>query len=72
MYIVLETQTHSNGTVGTLIDTFDDGAAAENKYHLILAAAAISTLPRHSAFMLSDAGHLIKSETYEHEQQVEE
>jgi len=67
MYIILETQTNTNGTVGTLIDTYTDRNAAESKYHTVLAAAAISALPLHSAFMLTDEGYLIRSEVYRHE-----
>lgn len=76
MYIVLETQTNTNGTVGTLIDTYENRDAAESKYHLILSAAAVSALPIHCAFMLTDEGYTVKSESYRHEQaepeQVEE
>ena len=67
MYIVLETQTYTNGTVGTLIETFSDRNAAESKYHTVLAAAAISQLPKHCAFMLDDSARLLKSEVYIHE-----
>ena len=69
MYLVLETQTAANGTVATLIDQFADRNAAENKYHLILASAAISQIPIHTAFMLTDEGFTIKSETYRHDPQ---
>lgn len=67
MYILLETQSYTDGTVGTLVNTYGDRDTAENKYHLILASAAVSNLPRHSAFMLSDEGYIIKSECYTHE-----
>lgn len=65
-YIVLETQTNSDGTLGTLINDYDDQNKAESKYHAILSAAAISTLPKHSAFLLTDAGRLLKSDVYIH------
>ena len=68
MYIILETQTNANGTVGTLINSYEDRNAAESKYHQVLSAAAISQLPRHCAFMLTDEGYTIKSEFYVHEQ----
>lgn len=67
MYILLETQSYTNGTVGTLVNTYENRDTAENKYHSILASAAVSNLPRHSAFMLSDEGYIIKSECYTHE-----
>ena len=71
MYIILETQTNANGTVGTLVDSFIDRNAAENKYHTVLANAAISQLPRHCAFMIDDEGYTIKSECYTHEVEAE-
>lgn len=67
MYIILETQTNANGTVGTLIDSYENRNAAESKYHNVLAAAAISQLPLHCAFMLTDEGYTIKSEAYRHD-----
>ena len=66
-YIVLETQTYTGGSVGTIIESFEDRNAAESKYHTMLAAAAISQLPKHCAFMLDDSARLLKSEVYFHE-----
>ena len=71
MYIVLEAQTNANGTIGTLVNTYADRDTAENKYHTILASAAVSNLPLHSVFMLSNEGYIIKSECYTHEQEEE-
>lgn len=72
MYIILEAQTNANGTVGTLVSTYADRDTAENKYHIVLAAAAVSNLPLHSAFMLSNEGYIIKSECYTHGTESEE
>ena len=72
MYIVLETQTYIDGTVGTLINTYTDTNEAESNYHRVLMAAAISTVPIHTAFMLTDSGQIIKSESYKHEIKSEE
>ena len=66
MFIVLEIQTNSNGTIGTLIDSYADRNQAEQKYHAILSAAAVSELPKHSAVMLDERGAFIKAECYEH------
>lgn len=41
-YIVLEIQTNVDGTIGTLIDSFDTRNEAESKYHLVLSSASIS------------------------------
>ena len=71
MYIILETQTNLDGTVGTILTTFTDQDQAESKYHLVLSSAAVSSLPRHCAFMLTDEGYILKSECYRHEVPVE-
>lgn len=63
-YIVLETQTNTDGTVGTLITTYDDKFQAESKYHAVLSAAAVSDLPKHCAFLLDDSARTLKSEAY--------
>ena len=67
MYIVLEVQTMNDGTIGTIIDSFADRNEAENKYHTILAYAAISNLPIHTVFLLKNDGYTVKSEGYTHD-----
>lgn len=69
MYIVLEVQTNTDQTVGTLVTSFADKDQAESKYHLVLASAAVSSLPRHSAFLLTDDGSVVRRECYQHAQQ---
>jgi hypothetical protein len=66
MYIIIEIQTYNDGQVGTLVDSFSDRNLAEQKYHLILSAAAVSSVPTHAAVMLMDDGYQIKKETYYH------
>jgi len=63
-YIVLEIQTNANGEVGNLLTAYDERSAAENKYYTILAAAALSELPVHSAMILTNLGTIVKSETF--------
>ena len=62
MYIVLEIQ-----NTAVLVNSYDTRNEAENKYHMILAYAAVSSVEKHSAVMLNDDGSFIKSETFEHE-----
>ena len=71
MFIILETQTYLDGNVGTLINPYINQNEAESKYHAILSAAAVSNVPRHTAFMLTDDGYVIKSECYKHEVEPE-
>ena len=64
--IILEIQHSNNGATACLVDTFTDNALAEQKYHNVLAAAAVSSVNVHSAVMLDDTGNRIKGETYSH------
>lgn len=66
MFIVIELQTNADGTVGNLVYQYASRDEAESKFHSILAAAAISALPVHSAVMLTNAGVMVKSEFYRH------
>ena len=65
MYIVLEIQTST--TVATIVDSYADRNQAESKYHQILTAAALSSVPKHSAVLMNDGGQTMKNETYIHE-----
>lgn len=65
-YIVVEIQTNADGTVGTLVSTFNDRNLAESQYHTVLAAAAVSTLPMHSCVLLQNDGRQLAKEFYMH------
>lgn len=65
-YIVIEIQVNTDGTVGTLVTQFDNRNQAESTYHSILASAAISALPKHSAVILTDTGDIVASGCYVH------
>lgn len=64
--IVIEIQHSNGGSTSCLIDTYSDQNLAEQKYHTVLSAAAVSKVNVHSAAMLDDTGRLIKNETYYH------
>lgn len=66
MYIVIELQTYDNGTVGNFVFAFSNYYDAEAKYHTLLSVAAVSALPVHAVAMITNAGHMIKSEYYRH------
>lgn len=65
MYIVVEIQT--SNTVATLVNAYEDRNQAESKYHQILTAAALSSVPKHSAVLMNDVGQVIKQDSYIHE-----
>lgn len=71
-YIVIELQTNTDGTVGNLVYAYTDRYQAEQKYHLVLAAAAVSALPVHAAVLLTGDGRLVASMAYRHGENAEE
>lgn len=70
MFIVIEIQTST--TVATIVNAYDNRPQAESKYHQILTAAAVSTVPKHGAIMLTDEGERLKNECYIHTVEEEE
>ena len=68
MYIAIEIQTNIDKTVGSIIlPTSDNFFTINNTYHTALAAAAISTVPKHTVLLFSNKGQLINSESYIHD-----
>lgn len=65
-FVVVEIQTNTDGVVGTLVYSYDTQFEAESKYHSILAAAAISTLPKHAAIMFDNDGFPMFHHSYVH------
>ena len=65
MFIVFEIQMSS--TVSTLVNVYEDRNSAESKYHQVLSAAAISSVPKHSAVLMNEIGDTIKKDSYTHE-----
>lgn len=76
-YYILEIQTYSDGTSASLTHAVSDVDSeqayfkAEGKYHEVLAAAALSALPLHSAIMVSAGGTPIHHDCYMHNTQSE-
>ena len=66
-YIVLELQTNADGSVGTLISSYDEQPQAESKYHSVLAAAAVSAIPCHACVLMTSEGQQLESKTYKRE-----
>lgn len=65
-YVVIEIQTMDGGQVACLATPFDSQMQAESSYHTVLAAAALSSLPRHAAVLLTSDGSVQASQYYEH------
>lgn len=66
-YYIVEIQKQPDGTYAHLVHTADDRNAAESVYHQVLAAAAISNLPQHSAIMFTGEGFPIMNQSYQHD-----
>lgn len=66
-YLVIEMQKQSDGTIAQICTSYTDRQIAEQKYHEILSYAAVSTIPIHTAVILSEEGNIIKKEVYRHE-----
>ena len=65
-YVVIELQTMQDGTVANITTAYETQNAAESAYHSILATAAISSLPCHSAIIISNEGFPIMHACYHH------
>ena len=65
-YLVMEIQKFENETMSTPTFAYDTLNAAEAKYHSILAGAAVSKLPVHSAALLNETGYCIEHKSYDH------
>lgn len=66
MYLVIEIQKMNNGQISHLVTTHKERSEADQKYHAVLSAAAVSNVDVHSAVMLDDTGERIKGESYYH------
>lgn len=64
-YIVIEIQKAADGTVSIPpVATYDSFFEAISRYHTILAAAAISAVPVHTAVILNEVGQVIAMDSY--------
>jgi hypothetical protein len=66
MYIVIELQKNAEGNVSNIVTEHATLAAAESKYHSILASAAVSEIPVHSAIIVSEEAFPVMHKFYKH------
>lgn len=64
-YTVIENQIRTDGGRGLLYDHFDTEISAYAKYYTILAAAAVSEIPYHSAHIIRDDGIMIEGKVFD-------
>lgn len=71
-FYIIEIQQYVSGEFGHIVHfAYDENATkarlkAEAKYHEVLASAAISELPQHSATLLTSDGRAVMSQCYKH------
>jgi protein-L-isoaspartate O-methyltransferase len=71
-FYIIEIQQYLNGEFGHIVHFAYDADAtkarlkAESKYHEVLASAAVSELPQHSATLLASDGREIMHQCYRH------
>lgn len=63
-YIVMEHQTTNADATSTIVTVHTTREEAEQKYHMILSAAAVSGLKCHGALLMSAFGEVLKYEHY--------
>lgn len=66
MFIVVELQKNAEGVVSNIVTDHATLPEAESKYHSVLAAAAVSELPCHSAVLVSEEGFPLMHQCYKH------
>lgn len=66
MFVVIELQKNTEGVVSNIVTSYENLAEAESKYYSVLAAAAISNVPVHSAIIVSEEGFPVKHQRYKH------
>ena len=64
-YTTIENQVRTDGSYGLLYDHFDNLPQAEAKFYTICAAAAVSEIPYHAAFLIQDNGLIVGSKVYD-------
>lgn len=67
MYIVLEMQATGN-EVGIITTSYENYNQASSKFHQIMAAAALSKVPTHSAVIIDEHCEIHESGMYEHKE----
>lgn len=70
MFIVIEIQS-TNDNASTIVNKYDTLPEAQQKYHNILAAAAVSEVPVHTAMIIEPTGNTVRVESFNHAQETE-
>ena len=66
-FVTIEMQKLSDGNIATLTFAFATQPEAESKFYSIMAVAALSDVPIHSALVVDAHGGIVRSGSYTHE-----
>ena len=72
IFYVFELQTYGDGTGSAIPMSYPTLREAESKFYLILSAAAISTVYRHGAVLMTEEGFTLKQEVFTHPMEPEQ
>lgn len=67
LFVVIELQKNGD-QMGNIVTTHNTLQDAQHKFHTVAAAAAISTVEKHSVVLLNDDGFPMERTTFEHKQ----
>ncbi|MBQ3339757.1 MAG: hypothetical protein IJG82_09260 [Atopobiaceae bacterium] len=68
-YVVIELQTDEQGHTANITTAHETLEQAYSKYHAVLSAAAVSSVPYHAAVLLDHAGLQLAQWCFEHIEQ---
>lgn len=66
MYIVIELQKNADGVVSNIVTSYNTLSEAQSAYYSVLASAAISNVPVHSAIIVSEEGFPVEHKCFKH------
>lgn len=69
-YIVIELQKSTEGVVSNIVTEHPTLNEAESKYFSVMAAAAVSEIPVHSAIIVSEEALPVRHEFYNHQKTI--
>ena len=72
IFYVLELQTYGDGTGSAIPSTYPTLREAESKFYQILSFAALSTVYRHGAVLMTEEGFTMKQEVFTHPMETEQ
>ncbi len=70
MFVVIELQ-KTGDQISNIVQSYTNQNEAESRFHAIMSAAAISSVPVHSCIVMDEECRIYQSGTYKHPQTTE-